>query len=131
MDYNEYLDTETKLCKKFMAEVWEMQALNQFPAPFVILHIANERKSTGNRIMDMLHNKHLKAMGMMKGAPDYLILFRFGKVAAIEFKRDKTCKLSDSQKEFKVKCEDLLIPYLMTYSKDEAIGWIHELCGKL
>ncbi len=131
MEYNQYLDTEAKLCKRFMREVWEMQTMNLFPAPFIIIHIANERKSSNNKLMDMLHNKHLKEMGMLKGAPDYVILFRFGKVAAIEFKRDKSSKLSDSQKVFKANCEELIIPYLMTYDKDEAIGWIYELCEKL
>jgi hypothetical protein len=123
-----YLDTEAKLCKKFVQEIEQMQALSLFPAPFILIHIANERKSTGNKLMDMLHNKHLKAMGMLTGAPDYLILFRFGKSAAIEFKRDPKCKLSPAQKDFQNSCETLFIPHLVTYSIQEAIGFIHDLC---
>ncbi|GEM_PF-5911582 len=131
MAKNVYLDTEAKLCKRFMRELSDLYACNFFSTPFIIMHIANERKATNNKFMDMLFNKHLKEMGMLKGAPDYIVLFRFGKVACIEFKRDKKSKLSESQKVFKDKCEELTIPYLMTYEITEAIGWIHELCESL
>ena len=39
----------------------------------------------------------------------------------IEFKRDRSCKLSDEQEEFRRKCEKRGIPAYVVYSADEAI----------
>jgi hypothetical protein len=121
------MPTESQLCVQFMKQLRELQQLNYFETPFIIMHIANERKSTGNSHLDMLYNKRLKTIGMVKGAPDYIITYRFGKTAAIEFKRNAKCKLSPAQLTFKQEWEDLGAPYLLTWKIDEAIGFIHDL----
>jgi hypothetical protein len=119
--------TEAQLCIQFMNQLNQLKQLNYFETPFIIMHVANERKSTGSKLNDMLYNKKLKAMGMLKGAPDYIITYRFGKTAAIEFKRNAKCKPSPAQMAFREEWEDLGAPYLLTYSVEEAIGFIHDL----
>jgi hypothetical protein len=43
----------------------------------------------------------------------------------IEFKRDRTCKLSDEQAEFRRKCEKRGIPAYVVYSAEEAIELVN------
>jgi hypothetical protein len=123
---------ERDVCKRFIHYLEERYGKDHYDWPFILMHIANERKSTSNKIMDMLYNKSLKSLGMLPGAPDYLIINPFGRVAAIEFKRDKkSCKVKDFQLKFKQKCEELLVPYLLTCDPDEAFGWVEDFCDLL
>jgi hypothetical protein len=82
------------------------------------IHIPNEGKRSYNIARQLL------SMGMLTGCADYLILLYGGRVIAIEFKRDKTCKLTDAQKAFRDQCLRMKIPYLCTYQVDEALEFV-------
>lgn len=112
---------ESAICKQFVQQVKQLQAFKQFKTDFTMLHVPNEQLSNPAYIY------HLLGLGMLPGAADYLILYEGGRVAAIEFKRDKTCRLSNSQKAFKETCDRLKIPYLCTYKITEAIDFLKYL----
>jgi hypothetical protein len=118
---------ESDLCKSFIRQVKTRQCYNYYGTPFEILHIANEHKATNNRLKDIMYLKHLVAMGLLPGAADYFILYKPGKIASIEFKRNKASKLTENQKKFKARCVDLGIPYLCTYDIDEALDFMKDL----
>jgi len=120
---------ESDLCKLFIRQVKQLKAWNYYKTDFEIVHIPNERISGKNKFLAYNYNNHLCAMGMLPGVADYIILYHPGKTAAIEFKRDKTCKLQTNQQEFKSRCGDLEMPYLCTYSVDEALEFMKELLG--
>lgn len=69
-------------------------------------------------------------MGLTAGVPDYCIVMPEGKVAFIEFKRDKKAKLTYKQEEFKNKCKELDTPYLLCYSEEDAINFIKLMLNK-
>jgi hypothetical protein len=94
---------------------------NQFKTKLQVFHIANERKASKQ------YHVKLARMGVISGVADYCVIYEKGRVAFIEFKRNAKCKLSDSQKNFKADCEDLEIPYLLTYSVSEAIDFLSNL----
>lgn len=118
--------TETDICKSFIRQVRMLEALKQFDREFIIMHVANESRS-GNKLQAIIFTKQLMAMGMLPGAPDYIIIYAPGKVAAIEFKRNKSSKLSENQKEFKRRCDLMGVPYLCTFDKEIAITWMMQL----
>lgn len=127
-----FTPTESTLCKQFVNGIFQRRAYSFYDGDFELIHIPNERIGSGNKFNDIMYHKHLKSMGMLPGAPDYVILYSlpmeaFCRVAAIEFKRDKSCKLSENQKIFKSRCSDLAIPYLCTWSLDEAYDFVKRL----
>jgi hypothetical protein len=112
--------TETQICKQFVKIVRELQSYKQFSTDFILLHIPNESKRS------QFYGSMLKAMGMLAGAPDYLVLYTGG-WAAIEFKRDKSSPQQKTQKQFQHRCNELGHRYLLTYNIDEAIEFLHNL----
>lgn len=116
---------ESDICKKFVRDVEKLKAYGMFKTDFDLIHIANERVHTGNRIRDISYLKHLVAMGMLPGAPDYFVVYKGGRIAAIEFKRDKSgLKLKGNQLVFKERAHALDIPYLCTYDVQEGIDFL-------
>ena len=65
-----------------------------------------------------------KAIGLMKGAPDYVFLWEKG-AACIEMKA-LSGRLSDSQKVFQAWCQQQKVPYKVTYSAEEALNQLKE-----
>lgn len=120
---------ESDLCKSFIRQVKTRQAYKYYASEFEILHIANEHKATANRLKDIMYLKHLVAMGLLPGAADYFVLYSPGRIAALEFKRNKSSKLTESQVKFKNLCSTLKIPYMCTYDIDEALDFMKELLG--
>jgi hypothetical protein len=118
---------ESDICKAFIRRVKILKAWNYFKTDFEILHVANEQQSIRKNLKDIMYLKHLCAMGLYPGASDYMIMYKPGKMASIEFKRNKSSKLSNNQKVFKSRCEDLCIPYLCTYDVDEAVAFMEKL----
>jgi hypothetical protein len=116
----ETLMKESDICKHFYRSVVDLQNYKQFSFDFVILHVANEQMSS------MRYTKHLMRMGMMPGAPDYLILYEGG-WAAIEFKRTSKGKQTANQKNFEIKCVNLGARYLLTSESQVAIEFLHSL----
>lgn len=116
---------ESDICKAFYSEVRMLQNWKQFPCEIEIMHIANERPMTKDKNQWFAYNNHLKAMGVLKGAPDYLIIAK-GRFMFIEFKRSKSQKLSDQQVMFKEFCDRNEIPFLCTYTSLEAIKFIKD-----
>lgn len=118
---------EKDICKEFVKLFEFLNFHKQFknqdgtPKPMFMFHIANEQHTT------KAYTLSLKAMGLKAGVADYCFLLPGGRVAFIEFKRDKRCYLSAAQKEFSLICETLNIPYMVAYSVDDAISWIRQL----
>lgn len=115
---------ESDICKRFFRTVQIMQGYNQFPKDFFIFHVPNETV-VPNEYFHRTH-KHLQMMGLIGGVADYMILYDKG-WAAIEFKRDAKCKLTDKQQEFKLICNLFGAPYLLTHSDEEAINFLKNL----
>ena len=120
---------ESDLCKIFVKGVKERRAWKYYNTDFEIIHIPNERIAVRDKKLQYGYLKSQAAMGMFLGAPDYLIITPHI-CAAIEFKRDNTCKLTAGQKHFKSRWMGLGLPYLCTYNVDEAWGFV-ELVTKL
>ena len=74
----------------------------------------------------MLYTMHLKRMGLVSGIADYCVLKDNGEAMFIEFKRNKKCKLSVSQKDFMELCKELNVKFLMTSDVEQAIDFIKE-----
>lgn len=101
-----------------------MRGYNQFPKDFFIFHVPNETIATPEYFNRM--HKHLQMMGVLGGVADYLVLYDKG-WAAIEFKRNNKCQLTDKQKTFREVCNKLNAQYLLTSSDDEAIEFLKNL----
>lgn len=92
-----YRSIEKPICKSLYSQFLKLQALNQIDKETLMIHLANERKSStykvkngafnpfkdqtiyhkynqGMQQRDMLYNKGLKEMGMLPGLPDYMII---------------------------------------------------------
>lgn len=92
-----YRSIEKPICKSLYSQFLKLQALNQISKETLMIHLANERKSStykvkqgalnpfknediyhkynqGMQQRDMLFNKSLKEMGMLPGLPDYMII---------------------------------------------------------
>ncbi len=113
--------TEHDHCKQFFSEVMFLLNHRQLK-PFIIYHNANER------IVDKKKGfvgyfLRLKAIGMRSGVADYVLTSK-DKSIYIEFKRDKSCKLSREQMKFRDECDMLDIPYLCTYEVEKAIAFV-------
>lgn len=122
---------ESDICKLFIRNVKKLRSYNYFKTDFEILHIPNEHKKTTNRVRDISYLKHLVSMGMLAGAPDYLIIYDGAKVAAIEFKRNKAgTRLKGNQLAFKHRANELSIPYLCTYDIEQAVDFLTELLNR-
>lgn len=63
----------------------------------------------------------MKAMGLRAGVSDLIIMAPGGKGYGLEVKTS-TGVLSDKQKEFRAKCEELGWPYAVARSVDEAVA---------
>jgi hypothetical protein len=98
--------TEKATCKAFYGQVMAMKAWNQFTSRGYTLE--------------------LMRMGMMPGVADYFCATgnRFG---FLEFKRNKKCKLTPKQEEFKEMCAKLSIPYEVAYTIEDGVNWLHKL----
>lgn len=118
---------ESDLCKAFIRNVKKLKAYNYYKTDFEIVHVANERISTGNKVRDSIYGNHLVSMGLYPGVADYFILYKPGRIAAMEFKRDKTAKLGKNQLTFKKRCDDMEIKYICTYDIDEALEFVRGL----
>lgn len=114
---------EKVICRLFYTSASMLNEYNQFPHKYIILKIPNER-ITKDKYPGYINS--LKAQGMIKGAPDYVITWNKG-CAFIEFKKDKKAKQSESQIAFSEMCKELGIPYLLTYDVDEAIDFLKAL----
>lgn len=115
--------TEKQICNVFFAQYQQLKLFNYFPKKLKVFHIANEQNN------NMLYTKSLLRMGMCPGAPDYLVIYQGGKAAFIEFKRDEkeAKKKNENQLKFKLECEELGVPYLLTWKPEEAIEWLRSL----
>jgi len=114
---------EYELCAQFWAEYQTLSLMNQFRKELYVFHVANERKcSVPQRI-------RLARIGVVAGIADYIVLTADGRVAAIEFKRNAQAikKFNQGQEDFRVMCNDFNIPYLKTYSVEEAIEFLKSL----
>lgn len=109
---------EKDICKVFMQRFEVMNAYKQFNKNMFIFHIANEQYN--NR----LYTISLMKMGLKPGVADYCLLMEGGKVAFLEFKRNKSLKISSNQEIFRDVCLKLDIPYGLFYEVDSAIDWI-------
>ena len=63
----------------------------------------------------------LKRMGVKKGVPDLVFVFREGGALFMEIKREGA-RLSPEQREMESRCYDQDIPYEVVHSLEEAIG---------
>lgn len=118
---------ESDLCKSFIRNVKTLKAYNYYKTDFEIVHVANEHKATGHTVKDIMYLKHLVSMGLYPGAADYFILYKPGRIAAMEFKRNKSSKLTKNQLTFKKRCDDMKIKYICTYDIDEALEFVRGL----
>lgn len=124
LTFKPYKPKEGELCTQFYKQVLILQAYNQIPNNIKIFHIANESLSSA------AYTKKLLGMGMMPGIADYGVNIkdpRGGRIAYLEFKRDKSCKQTQSQKEFQAHCEEFYIPYVVKYTVEDAIEWLKSL----
>jgi hypothetical protein len=111
---------ESILCKQFVMQFKYEQAYKQLPDDMLLIHIPNENISSPS------YRIHLKTMGLMAGVLDYMVLYTGG-IAFIEFKRDKTCKLTKHQQKFILMLKALNIQYLVTCCIEEAITFLKKL----
>lgn len=118
---------ESDLCKQFVLQVKQRKVWNYYKKRFILMHVPNERVAIKNKALQMGYLRSQYAQGMLAGAPDYIIMYEGGKVAAIEFKRDKRSKLTIDQEHFKSNCSELELPYLCTYNVDEALSFMDGL----
>lgn len=112
---------EKDICKLFVSKFEMLRCYNQFSKKVYLYHVSNEQYN------NMLYTMSLKQMGLKAGVADYCLLIEGGKCAYIEFKRNAKSKVSEAQKNFSQICNDLKIPYLLTWDADEAINWIKEI----
>lgn len=115
---------EKNICKVFYSYISNIQKMNGFKSDFMLFHIPNEQNN------NMLYTIELKRMGLVSGVPDYCILLPNGKVSFIEFKRNKSSKLTASQLAFKVRCETLSIPYFVCYTVDEGYNALQSVLNQ-
>jgi hypothetical protein len=111
---------ESDICKSFVMLVKQLQSAGYFEKPFALIHIANENMNSKG------YRWHLKALGLMPGVFDYMILFASG-CAFIEFKRDNKCKLSPMQIKFSTLLDSLNIKWIVTSNIDIAITFLKKV----
>lgn len=124
VSFKPYKPYEGDICIQFYKQVLILQAYNQLPNTIKVFHIANESLSSA------AYTKKLMRMGLMPGIADYGINIKDpkgGRIAYLEFKRDKTCKQTPAQKEFQAHCEEFYIPYKVVWTVDDAIEWLKAL----
>lgn len=114
------LPKESDICKSFVMQVKQLQAVRYFEKDFALIHIANENMSSKG------YRRHLRALGLMPGVFDYMILFASG-CAFIEFKRDTKCKLSPMQVKFSTLLDSLGINWIVTSDIETAITFIKKV----
>ena len=113
---------ESVICKQIVIEVSHLKSLNYFANEFALIHIANENVS------GLGYRRHLKAIGLMPGALDYLLLYTGG-CAFIEVKRDHKCKLSPMQVKFTKLLDSLGINWIVAHSPQEVTSFIKKVVG--
>lgn len=84
----------------------------------VVAHVANEYSGDNKPIFGQIQ----KAMGKIKGFPDYVVLWSDGG-GGLEFKFGKG-KQSDDQKNVQHWCEEMGVAYDVVYSAQEAFAVI-------
>jgi hypothetical protein len=81
------------------------------------------QNSEGRRIPFCWHATHTRSKAS-PGTPDFW-LGSSGRSLWIEFKRDRSCKLTREQEEFRLACETQGIEWHLVYSAQEAIEIVH------
>ncbi len=114
---------EKAICKEFYHKVRMLQDYNAFGFHFFIYHVANEQNTSQS------YTQELKRMGLRAGVADYCLILSGGKTAYIEFKRDEASsrRKNVNQLAFKEICDQLKVPYLLTWDAEVAIEWIRNL----
>lgn len=102
---------------KFQKALVEFIRNNAIPGvlPF---HVNNNGRNA-------IQGARLKALGVVAGIADIVLLAPEGKVFLLELKAKKG-RLSDSQKEIKEFCNDWNIPWAEAHDFQEAIHWLKE-----
>ncbi len=126
--------SESQLCEMFIRDVAKLKALGYYKSDFQIKHIPNEKPRTGDMRRDKNYIFKQIRMGMVSGAADYDICYKlpgesYCRSASIEFKKNKSCKLTANQKIYRDRCLELGKPYLCTYDIDEALAFMKALLG--
>jgi hypothetical protein len=114
---------EHEICEEFYKQYEYLSALGQFKSELFVFHVPNERRASPQ------YYAKLHRMGVVSGVADYCIFNNKGKIAFIEFKRNAAAckKLNDQQQYFRETCEQFQVPYLLTYSVEEAIDFLKSL----
>ena len=115
---------ESELCIGFYRQIKTLQAFKILKDNVKVFHIANESMSSA------AYGKKLIRMGMLPGIADYGINIKDekgGRIAYLEFKRDKSCKQTATQKEFQRHCEEFGIPYRVVHTIEDGVAFVKEL----
>lgn len=114
---------EHEICEEFYKQYELLSLMNQFKSELFVFHVPNERRASAQ------YYAKLKRMGVVSGVADYCIFNNKGQTAFIEFKRNAAAckKLNDQQQYFRETCENFQVPYLLTYSVEEAIDFLKSL----
>ena len=105
---------ETKECIKFATKLKQLTIAGKLPC--VWFHVSNENPS---KVRHFYWSKIQKAMGLIKGAPDYAFAWEGG-MGFIEMK-SSAGRLSVQQKIFKEWSKSAKVPYEICFSADEAM----------
>jgi hypothetical protein len=114
---------EHEICEEFYKQYEYLSLLGYFKSDPFVFHVPNERRASP------AYYAKLRRMGVISGVADYCAFTDKGKVAFIEFKRNKAAckKLNDAQQFFREACESSGVPYLLTCSVEEAIDFLKSL----
>ena len=82
------------------------------------------QNSKGRKIPVCWHATHTRSKAT-PGTPDFWVGVA-GRALWIEFKRDRTCKLTTEQEEFRSACEAQHIQYYVVYSYQQAIDIVEQ-----
>lgn len=110
---------ETRECIQFANQLKVLSVNNQLHC--IWFHVSNENPVARQYIH---WAKLQKAIGLMKGAPDYVFLWKDG-AACMEMK-SRQGRLSDAQKTFRAWCQQQMVPYVVIYSAEEGIQQLTE-----
>jgi hypothetical protein len=67
----------------------------------------------------------LKAMGVRKGWPDFIFITPYGSLMFLELKRAGKA-LTDEQADFRIKCSERKIPYVVAWTIDQVLKTFDE-----
>ncbi len=106
------LGAEDRICIEFATRLRHLALEGRLKCTFT--HLANEGKRS------LIVARILRALGMITGAPDYVICWENGS-GFIEMKAGKGVQ-TPAQKWFEAWCSDNKVAYRLCYSADEAIA---------